>query len=145
MQCLETESNVIPTLRKFRLLILSTGDTMVNKIKQNIGPQGACHLVWGGRKGQEPYTGQHPVKGRPGWLGAPGSGLQKVLISRTSLVVQCLRLCAPNTRGTGSILGQGTEIPRVRPKTKSPHFSHLILCPVQNVLGKGLAHLEYDP
>ena len=78
---LRTETNVIPTLRKFRLLILSTGDTMMNKIKQTIGPQGACHLVWGGWREQEPYTGQHPVKGNPGWLGAPGGGLQRADIN----------------------------------------------------------------
>jgi len=37
----------------------------------------------------------------------------------TSLVVQCLRLHAPNARGPGSILGQGTRshMPQLRPST----------------------------
>ena len=41
----------------------------------------------------------------------------------TSLVVQWLRLCAPNAGGTGSIPGQGTEIPHAAEcgqKTQKP-------------------------
>ena len=34
----------------------------------------------------------------------------KTIGGRTSLVVQWLRLCASNARGTGSIPGQGTKI-----------------------------------
>ena len=37
----------------------------------------------------------------------------------TSLVVQWLRLCAPNAGGPGLISGQGTKIPHAA--TKSPH------------------------
>ena len=51
-QCLETKTNVVPILRSFRLLIPGTGDTAVNKTKQNLCPHGACLLVWGGRRGQ---------------------------------------------------------------------------------------------
>ena len=86
------------------------------------------------------------VAGSPWRWAAEGSEKTlKVFISRTSLAFQQLRLCGPNTKGTGSVLHQGTKIPRVRPKTKSPHFSHWILCPVQNVLGKELVHLKYNP
>ena len=37
--------------------------------------------------------------------------LLKLYISRTSLVVKWLRLCASNARDTGSTPGQGTKIP----------------------------------
>ena len=37
--------------------------------------------------------------------------MKKNIISGTSLVVQWLRLCAPNAGGMGSIPGLGTKIP----------------------------------
>ena len=56
----------------------------------------------------------------------------------TSLVVQWLRLCAPNAGDMGSIPGQGTKIPhacRARKKkkrqTKKQNYAALQLCPVR--------------
>ena len=40
-------------------------------------------------------------------------------LTRTSPVVQWLRLCAPTAGGAGSITGRGTKSPQAAPKVKS--------------------------
>ena len=63
--------------------------------------------------------------------------LKKEGNSGTSLVVQWVRLCAPNAGAPGSIPGQGTRFcmhattKSSRAATKSPHAAMKILCAAQ--------------
>ena len=60
----------------------------------------------------------------------PISGLPPLLLKneaiRTSLVVQCLRLCVPNAGGPGSIPNQGTRshMPQQRPMQPNKYFEN---------------------
>ena len=62
-----------------------------------------------------------------------GTDLSRIYNLGTSLVVQWLRLCAPNAGGPGSIPGQGTRahMPQLRdcmPHVKVPHATTKTQC-----------------